>query len=38
MIYKGIVNGKRIETSNLELLVNCESVDIFINGFWQVWR
>jgi hypothetical protein len=37
MLYRGRINGIRITTNDLTQLANCESVDIFIGGFWQVY-
>jgi hypothetical protein len=38
MLYRAWIGKTRIITPNLEELINCESVDIFIDNFWQVYR
>lgn len=38
MLYRAWIGSVRVITSNLEELSDCESVDIFIDNFWQVFR
>jgi len=38
MLYRGWIGKTRVITSLLEDLADCESVDIFIDNFWQVFR
>jgi len=38
MLYRGRINGKWFLTSNLNELVSCNSIDIFILGFWEVYE
>jgi len=38
MLYRAWIGNTRIVTARLEDLDGCESVDIFIDRFWQVYR
>jgi hypothetical protein len=38
MLYRGWINGKQVVTGNINELIDCDSIDIFISGFWQVWE
>lgn len=38
MLYRAWIGKTRVITPNLEELADCESVDIFIDNFWQVFR
>lgn len=38
MLYRAWIDGKWFITPNVALLDQCDSVDIFINKIWQVFR
>lgn len=38
MLYRGRIDGKWKITANVAELDGLDSVDIFIGGFWQIWR
>lgn len=38
-LYRGWnLDGKRVTTSELELLDSSKGIDVLIHGFWQVWE